>query len=65
MKGDTHYEVYAREKRKKGRAPLELRAAFRAKHWQFAMKAAARLRPKSSEVVVCTVVVADEVRYRA
>lgn len=64
MTGDTHYEVHARDKRKSGRAPLELKAAFRAAHWQFALKAAARLRKKSAEVVVRKVVVADEVRYR-
>jgi hypothetical protein len=62
--GDTHYEVHARAKKKSGRAPLELRAAFRASHWQFALKAATKLRGQSAEVVVRKVVVTDEVRYR-
>lgn len=64
MTGDTHYEVHAREKRKTGRAPLEFKTAFRAAHWQFALKAVARLRKKYAEVVLRKVVVADEVRYR-
>lgn len=65
MKGDKVYEVHYREKRKRGRAPLELDSVFKASHWQFAMKRAARLRAKHAEVVLREVTVTSETITRA
>lgn len=65
MLGDKCYEVYFREKRKRGRAPLELAEVYKASHWQFAVKHAARLRRKHAEVVLREVTVTSETVTRS
>lgn len=64
MTGEKFFEVFVRERRKRGRAPLELVAGYKHSHWIFALKKCAKLRKTCDEVILRTLTVTDEVRTR-